>query len=179
MLKNKMLFVMLSLMLMVMSTGCQEEKELSRFEKPYVVYEEPSLPYFDSQQDYNGKPTQEFIGQLVKYDGDNTYLLVDNKGKVMEDEEFARNRSREFSEEMVVADKMKNYPLFIVQEGSYYVTTVEQEVKALFDGERVVLGENLDKVLEDNKEAYESKDYESIMIYLSRKQIKVYQKPQF
>ena len=140
----------------------------------YVVNSESSLPYFESRQEYNSLPTQKFIGQLVHYDGDESYLLVDNKGKIMKDKEFERNQSREYSEELVIAEKMKNYPLYIVKHGSFYVTTPKDEIIALFNGERIVLGAKLEKVLEDNKKAYDNKDYMSIMNYFKKTQTQVY-----
>ncbi len=162
------------IMLIVVTTGCQK-KELTRFQQPYVVSQTNSLPYFDSWQEYNSKSVDEIISQLAYYNGDESYLLVDNKGNVMKDEEFARKKSRDFSEELVLVDKIKNHPLFIVQEGFYYVTTVEKEIKALFDGERkIIRQEELEKILSDNQEAYKKKDYETILTYLAKKNIMVW-----
>lgn len=174
--KTKMMIVFLLIGAVMLSTGCMEE-ELTKYEKPYVVGERSSLPYYESAQEYNPAHVEELLSQLASYDNDvdESYLLVDNEGKVMNDEEFARNRGRSFSEELAFIDKIKNYPLFIVKKDFYYVTTVEEEIKALFEGERLLFDQSqLAKIIEDNKEAYENKDYETILSYLRRNGIKVW-----
>ncbi len=54
------------------------------------------------------------------------------------------------------------------------MTSIEKEIDALFDGERQVYPEILDKIIEDNSESYENKDYESIYRYLMRNNIMVW-----
>ncbi len=161
---------------MMFNVGC-EEKERTKYQIPYVVGDTHSLPYYESFQVFNSTPVEELLSQLASYDHDKdgSYLLVDNEGNIMEDEEFARNSSRDFSEELVFIDKIKNYPLFIVKKDFYYVTTVEKEIDALFDGDRLLFTQsNLKEIISDNKEAYKQKDYETILNYLNRKNIKVW-----
>ncbi|NLB21132.1 MAG: hypothetical protein GX829_10035 [Clostridium sp.] len=93
----------------------------------------------------------------------------------MEDDEFERDPAREYSEELVFADEIKNYPLFIVKKDSCYVTTAEKEIDALLDGNRDIFNkDDLKNILKVNEEAYKDKDYESINSYLMKKEIKVW-----
>lgn len=155
-----------------------KEKALTKFQESYVVGEnDNSLPYYEGWQDYNSLATTELISQLAYYDKDkvNSYVLVDNEGNIMEDDEFERDPAREYSEELVFADEIKNYPLFIVKKDSCYVTTAEKEIDALLDGNRDIFNkDDLKNILKVNEEAYKDKDYESINSYLMKKEIKVW-----
>lgn len=173
--RNNRIVALLLGALMLISVGCQkQEEDLGPFEKSYVVGERESLPYFESWQQLNSSNPDDITRDLLQYDKDESYFLVDNEGKIMEDEEFARNKNRDFSDFHDFEEKVRRYPLFIVQEGSYYVTTAEKEFKALFKGERKVHGEDLEKILVDNKEAYKKKDYQAINDYLNKNRIKVW-----
>lgn len=172
--KKRKLISILFIMLLIIISGCQE-KELSELQKPYVVADDYSLPYYTSKQEYNSKPVNEIISQLSSYDRDESYILVDNEGNIMRDEEFVRKNNREFAEELDMAHKVKNYPLFIVHEDSFYITSVEKEIKALFSGDRILFkDEGLEKIKSDNKEAYKKKDYQVILNYLNKNNIKVW-----
>ena len=162
-------------MLLMMVAGCQEEeKDLGRFQELYVVGESNSLPYNDSWQQLNRDSKEEISMDLVKYNHDGSYLIVDNKGNKMMGDEFERDQESEYSVSNELVEKIKNEPLFIVQEELYYVTTAEKEIMAMFDKKRKVSGKDLDKILEDNKEAYKRKDYQAINDYLTKEGITVW-----
>lgn len=184
--RNKTIATFLLLIVMIIGIGCQknpasqEQNQLAKYQKSYVVSETNSLPYFESQQKFNSTPVDELLSQLALYDNDveELYILVDNEGNEIIDEEFSRDKTRDFSEEQAIVDKIKNYPLFIVKKDSFYVTTAEKEIDALFDGKRDIFNqENLEEILSDNEDAYKKKDYEAILDYLMKKEIKVWNPP--
>lgn len=74
-------------------------------------------------------------------------------------------------------ERIKDNAYLVVNKEKYRVTTIEKEINALFAGERIALRpEIMDKVIEDNKEAYENKDYSSINLYLRKNDTKIYDK---
>ena len=160
--RNKTIATFLLLIVMIIGIGCQknpasqEQNQLAKYQKSYVVSETNSLPYFESQQTFNSTSVDELLSQLALYDNDveELYILVDNEGNEIIDEEFSRDKTRDFSEEQAIVDKIKNYPLFIVKKDSFYVTTAEKEIDALFDGKRDIFNqENLEEILSDNEDA--------------------------
>lgn len=158
-----------------MVVACQD-KELGIYEKPYVVDRAPSLPYYESWQQLNPKKTDEMIRDLIRYDQDESFILVDNEGDEILDQEFARKVGRDFSEQMALANKIKEYPLFFVDEDAYYVTTAKKEVKALLNGKRELVGIDLEEFKRINEEAIEEEDYERIMRFISQKQLLIFNK---
>ena len=73
--------------------------------------------------------------------------------------------------------RIKDKAYLVVNKEKYRVTTIEKEINALFAGERIAVSpEIMDKVIEDNKEAYENKDYSSINLYLRKNDTKIYDK---
>jgi len=70
--------------------------------------------------------------------------------------------------------RIKENGYLVVNKKHYRVTTIEKEIEALFDGKRQLFPETLDKVLEDNMDAYENRDYEAINHYLRKNNIKVW-----
>lgn len=173
---KRILTILFLFILVMMNISC-EQKEINKYQIPYVVGEDSSLPYYESQQKYNGTHIEELRSQLASYDNDTEeiYLLVDNSGNIIDDENFQRNKNRTFSDELLIIDQIKNFPLFIVKKDFYYVTTVEKEIEALFKGNRLLFDqEQLDKIIKDNEDAYKKKDYDSILSYLRRNNIRVW-----
>lgn len=71
--------------------------------------------------------------------------------------------------------KIKENAYQIVDSENYRVTTLEKEMKALYQGKRILFpGNSLQKILEDNKEAYRDEDYGAINVYLIQNKITVY-----
>lgn len=132
---TKWMAVILSGSLMTMGTACQEDEieTPDRFNELYVVWESKSLPYDDSWQQLNPRSIEEIGNDVVLYNQDQSYIIVDNEGNKMTGEEYKRNEESPHSISDEFVEKIKNQPLFIVKEGRYYVTTAEKEIIALFE----------------------------------------------
>lgn len=177
--KNNKIAVLL-LFFMLLLAGCKKEE--TPYTRNFVLEGNSSIPVYESSFTYNAESPEELRSKLFaifnkdnstfKFDKD--YIIVDHNGNDLT-EELIMEEPEDFGEMQNLAMLIKENGYQIVDKNNYRVTTLEKEVKALFQGKRSLYpGERLEKVLQDNKEAYKNKDYGAINLYLIQNKIWVY-----
>ena len=167
-------------LLLLLAGGCKKEE--TPYTRNIVMEGSQSLPFYESDFSYNAKPVEEIRAKLFailnkensSFKFDNDYIIVDHKGKDLT-KELTTERPESFDEMQALVIKVKNNGYQIVEKDNYRVTTIEKEVKALYQGKRKLFpGNSLLQILEDNKEAYRDEDYGAINVYLIQNKITVY-----
>jgi len=180
-LKNKkhttLLLIMISIMVI---SGCKKEEQT--LYNRNIVVDGIVLPFYESSLTYNAEDEGQMRSKLssmlndtiANLPGTEEYIIVNHNGEDLT-QEFLVEKSPSHQEMQDMIKKVKENGYLIVRKEYYRVTTIEKEMEALFAGERIAIRpEIMDKVIKDNKEAYENKDYESINLYLRKNDIKIY-----
>jgi len=180
-LKNKkhttLLLIMISIMVI---SGCKKEEQT--LYNRNIVVDGIVLPFYESSLTYNAEDEGQMRSKLssiwndtiANLPGTEEYIIVNHNGEDLT-QEFLVEKSPSHQEMQDMIKKVKENGYLIVRKEYYRVTTIEKEMEALFAGERIAIRpEIMDKVMKDNKEAYENKDYESINLYLRKNEIKIY-----
>ena len=178
--KRKKPFIALIILFSFISiSGCQNEEETLYNRK--IVVDGQSLPFYESSLTYNSESEQMIesklhvlfntsLGALLEK-GD--YIIVNHDG-----DDLTKNFSKEdipTTEDISeITKEIKENGYLVVEKNNYRITSIEKEINALFKGEMKVWPEVLDKILEDNKDAYKNKDYEAINYYLMKNKIIVW-----
>lgn len=160
-------------------SGCKKEEET--LYNRNIVVDNTVLPFYESSWTYNAEPEEEIRTKLytilnetlANLPGSSEYIIVNHDGEDFTDE-FLVEKSPSHNEMKDLIKKIKENGYLVVNKEKYRVTTIEKEINALYDGERTVWKGTLDKILEDNRESYENKDYEAINLYLRKNNFKVY-----
>lgn len=172
-----LLVIMLSIMVI---SGCKKEEQT--LYNRNIVVDGIVLPSYESSLTYNAEDEGQMRSKLssiwndtiANLPGTEEYIIVNHNGEDLT-QEFLVEKSPSHQEMQDMIKKVKENGYLIVRKEYYRVTTIENEMKALFAGERIAIRpEIMDKVMKDNKEAYENKDYESINLYLRKNDIKIY-----
>ena len=170
----------LLLFLLLLISGCKKEE--TPYTRNIVLEGSHSLPVYESSLTYNAEPPEEIRAKLFAifnkenstFNFDKDYIIVDHNGKNLT-EELTEKEPENFSEMQELVMKIKENAYQIVDSENYRVTTLEKEMKALYQGKRRLFpGDSLRKILEDNKEAYRDEDYGAINVYLIQNKITVY-----
>ena len=179
--KNKKYATLLVIMLSIMViSGCKKEEQT--LYNRNIVVDGTVLPFYESSLTYNAEDEGQIRSKLssilndtiANLPGTEEYIIVNHNGEDLT-QEFIDEKSPSHQEMQDMIKKVKENGLLIVRKNYYRVTTIEKEMKALFAGERIAIRpEIMDKVMKENKEAYENKDYESINLYLRKNEIKIY-----
>lgn len=178
--RNKIIIVIALLILgLTAIMGCAKDEET-----PYnrnIVVELQALPFHMSSLQYNNEEASSielklhriFGTGLGKQLGQEEYIIVNHDGEDLTDE--YKDETMPTSEEIaLIAMEIKEKGYLVVNVDRYRVTTIEKEIKALFDEERRIHpAEKLEQVLEENRESFKNKDYEAINLYLLRNRINV------
>jgi predicted ABC-type ATPase len=182
-LKNKKYATLLVIMLSIMViSGCKKEEQT--LYNRNIVVDGIVLPFYESSLTYNAEDEGQMRSKLssiwndtiANLPGTEEYIIVNHNGEDLT-QEFLVEKSPSHQEMQDMIKKVKENGYLIVRKNYYRVTTIEKEMKALFAGERIAIRpEIMDKVIKDNREAYENKDYESINLYLRKNDIKNYDK---
>ena len=182
--KKKHIILLVLILSILTGAGCkQEEKTL--FNRNIVV-DGQSLPFYESSLTYNAEEVGAIATKLSAVIGSNipvslpgnTYIIVNHDGDNLT-EDFITEETPSYGEILDLAQNIKENGYLVVDKDSFRVTTIEKEIKALFDGERRVWPDNLDKILEDNRVSYENKDYQAINLYLLKNNIIVWKQMVF
>lgn len=176
--KQSVIFILLIISIIIVS-GCKDEEQT--LYNRNIVVDGSSIPFYESSFTYNNEETGRILTKLnTIYNSklntnvfNEEFIIVNHEGKDLTDE-FIHEEKPSYSEISETAKEIKDSGYLIVSKDYYYVTTLEKEIDALFDGERQVYPEILDKILEDNRSSYKDKDYESIYSYLMRNNIMVW-----
>ena len=183
--RNKIIIAAALLILgAAVSIGCKSEEET-----PYtqnIVVDGQALPFHMSSFHFNNEEAadielklhQIFGTSLGKQLRQEAYIIVNHDGDDLT-EDFI-GESMPSSEDIAeIARKIKENGYLVVNPERYRVTTIEKEIKALFNNDRRIHPkEKLKEVLEANRESFEEKDYESINLYLLRNRIIVFSTPE-
>ena len=170
----------LLLFLLLLISGCKKEE--TPYTRNIVLEGSHSLPVYESSFTYNSEPPEELRAKLFAifnkenstFNFDKDYIIVDHNGKDLT-EELTEKEPENFTEMQELVMKIKENAYQIVDSENYRVTTLEKEMKALYQGKRRLFpGNSLRKILEDNKEAYRDEDYGAINVYLIQNKITVY-----
>ena len=168
---------MLLIITIVSSSGCKDH-ERSLYTRNIVV-DGLVLPLNESSLTYNAESFEQIRSELYSIlsanisKGSFDYIIVNHEGEDFT-ESFLVEKLPSPNEMEKMIRKIKESGYLVVSKKHYRVTTMEKEIDALFDGKRKVSPETLDKVLEDNMDAYESRDFEAINQYLRKNNIKVW-----
>ena len=178
--KHKKSFILILMIISIISvSGCKQAEE-TIYNRSFVT-DGSSIPFHVSSFTYNNEETGRILTKLnTIYNSklntsvfNEEFIIVNHDGKDLTDE-FVHEEKPSYSEISETAKEIKDSGYLIVSKDYYYVTSIEKEIDALFDGERQVYPEILDKIIEDNSESYENKDYEAIYRYLMRNNIMVW-----
>lgn len=162
------------------SIGCKSE-EVTPYTQNIVV-DGQVLPFHMSSFQFNNEEAadielklhQIFGTSLGKQLRQEAYIIVNHDGDDLT-EDFRDERMPSAEDIAEIAQKIKENGYLVVNPERYRVTTIEKEIKALFNNERRIHPkEKLKEVLEANREAFEEKDYEAINLYLLRNRIIVF-----
>ncbi|WP_312649696.1 hypothetical protein [Proteiniclasticum sp.] len=162
------------------SIGCKSE-EVTPYTQNIVV-DGQALPFHMSSFEYNNeedadielKLHQIFGTSLGKQMREGNYIIVNHDGDDLT-EEFIGEQMPSSEDIAKITREIKESGYLVVNPERYRVTTIEKEIKALFNNERRIHPqEKLKEVLEANRESFEEKDYESINLYLLRNRIIVF-----
>lgn len=182
--KKKHMILLVLMISILVASGCkQEEKTLYNRD---IVVDGQSLPFYESSLTYNAEEARAIATKLSAIFGsnipvslpENTYIIVNHDGDNLT-EDFRTEETPSYGEILDLAQNIKEKGYLVVDKDSYRVTTIEKEIKALFDGERRVWPDSLDKILEDNRVSYENKDYQAINLYLLKNRIIVWKQTVF
>jgi len=182
---KKHIFLILIIISIIGISGCKKEEQT--LYNRNIVVDGIVLPFYESSLTYNAEPDDQIKSKLYSIlnetlsnlPGSIEYVIVNHDGKDLT-EEFLVNKSPSHKEMQDMIKRIKDNAYLVVNKEKYRVTTIEKEINALFAGERIALRpEIMDKVIEDNKEAYENKDYSSINLYLRKNDTKIYDKLDF
>lgn len=178
---SKLLSLILLLTIMIsVSVGCTKEEET-----PYtqnIVVELQALPFHMSALQYNNetegsitlKLHQIFGTSLGSHLSQEEYIIVNHNGEDLTDE-FMGETVPSSDEIPEIAMEIKEKGFLVVKKDRYRVTSIEKEIRALFNHERRIHpAAKLQEVLNDNRESYKNKDYEAINLYLIRNHMMVF-----
>lgn len=178
--------IMLLLLLVSFTTvvGCSQEED-TLYNRDIVI-DGASFPFYESSLTYNAENQQSIANKLyvifaegpVPPQLQTEYVILNHDGENLTDT-FTQVESPSYGDLLDMAKQIKENGYLVVDKKYYRISTLEKEIKALFDGERLVWPEKLDKILEDNKEAYRNKDYETIHLYLMKNRIMVWKQMAF
>ncbi|WP_312460517.1 hypothetical protein [Proteiniclasticum sp.] len=176
--KSLMVFLILLMTSSVVTllTGCQEK----------TIYQEKiavdlvSLPFYESTLKYNAEPSMEMQSKLYDYffndKEEKEYIIVTNDGKEI-GEKIIDVLPESGSDLYPIVEKIKESGYKVLYRDYYYVTTVEDEIIATFNGERELYPNNkYSKFIEDNTGAYKNKDYSTINDYIIKNNIMIFSK---
>ena len=182
--KKKHMILLVLLISILAASGCkQEEKTLYNRN---IVVDGQSLPFYESSLTYNAEEAGAIATKLSivfgtglphSLSGDE-YIIVNHDGDNLT-EDFRTEETPSYGEILDLAQNIKEKGYLVVNKDSYRVTTIEKEIKALFDGERRVWPDSLDKILEDNRSSYENQDYQAINLYLLKNRVIVWKQMVF
>lgn len=181
---KKHIILLVVILSILASSGCKQEEET--LYNRNIVVDGQSLPFYESSLTYNAEEAKAIATKLSivfetglpnSLSGDE-YIIVNHDGDNLT-EDFLTEETPSYGEILDLAQNIKENGYLVVDKDSYRVTTIEKEVKALFDGERRVWPEKLDKILEDNRVSYENKDYQAINLYLLKNRIIVWKQMVF
>lgn len=179
--KQSIILILMIISIIIVS-GCKNAEQT--FYNRNIVVDGTVLPIYESSLTYNAEPDEQIRSKLysvinetlANLPGSIEYVIVTHDGKDLTDE-FLIEKSPSHNEMQDMIKRIKDNAYLVVSKENYRVSTIEKEIKALFAGERAAIQpEVLEKVIKDNKEAYENKDYASINQYLSKNNIKIYEK---
>jgi predicted ABC-type ATPase len=179
---KKHIFLILIIISIIGISGCKKEEQT--LYNRNIVVDGTVLPFYESSLTYNAEYEEQIRSKLssilndtiANLPGTDEYIIVNHNGEDLT-QEFLVEKSLSHQEMQEMIKKVKENGYLIVRKDYYRVTTIEKEINALFAGERIAFSfEIMDKVIKDNKEAYENKDYESINLYLRKNDIKIYDK---
>lgn len=178
--KKRQIIVLILLVISIIGiSGCKKEEET--IYNRNIVVDNTVLPFYESSWTYNAEPEEQIRTKLytilnetlANLPGSSEYIIVNHDGEDLTDE-FLVEKSPSHNEMKDMIKKIKENGYLVVNKEKYRVTTIEKEINALYDGERTVWQGTLDKILDDNRESYENKDYEAINLYLRKNNFKVY-----
>lgn len=181
--KNKPSIILILLIISIISvSGCKNEEQT--FYNRNIVVDGTVLPIYESSLTYNAEYEEQIRSKLysilnetiANLPGSSDYIIVNHDGEDLTDE-FLSDKSPSHNEMQDMIKRIKDNAYLVVSKENYRVTTIEKEINALFAGERIAFSsEIMEKVIKDNKEAYENKDYASINQYLRKNNIKIYER---
>lgn len=181
-LKIRQIIVLILLVISIIGiSGCKKDEET--IYNRNIVVDNTVLPFYESSWTYNAEPEEQIRTKLstilnetlANLPGSSEYIIVNHDGEDLTDE-FLIEKSPSHNEMKDMIKEIKENGYLVVNKEKYRVTTIEKEINALYDGERTVWQGTLEKILEDNRESYENKDYEAINLYLRKNNLKVYDK---
>ncbi len=176
--KYKKYIILMLIIITIMSISGCKDNEQSLYTRNIVV-DGTVLPFYESSLTYNAESEEQIRSELYSILNANIskrsfdYIIVNHDGEDFT-EAFLVEKLPSHNEMQKMIKKIKESGYLVVNKKRYRVTTIEKEIEALFDGKRKVFPEMLDKVLEDNMDAYESRDFEAINQYLRKNNIKVW-----
>jgi len=177
---NKHFILMLMIITILSVSGCKEDDQTLYSRN--IVVDGTVLPFYESSLTYNAESEEQIRSELYsilnahisKFPGQSSdYIIVNHDGENLT-EDFLVDQLPSHMEIQDMIKRIKEDGYLVVNKKHYRVTTIEKEIEALFDGKRQLFPETLDKVLEDNMDAYENRDYEAINHYLRKNNIKVW-----
>lgn len=177
---KKHIILMLIIITILSVSGCKNDEETLYTRN--IVVDGTVLPFYESSWTYNAEPEEQIRSELYSILNANIstlpgsssdFIIVNHDGENIT-EEFLVEKLPSHQEMQDMVKRIKENGYLMVSKKHSRVTTIQKEIDALFEGKRKVFPETLDKVLEDNMDAYESRDYEAINSYLRKNNIKVY-----
>jgi len=180
-LKLKKHFILILIIITISSVSACKDDDQALYSRNIVV-DGTVLPFYESSLTYNAESEEQIRSQLYsilnahisKFPGNSSdYIIVNHDGENLT-EDFLVDQLPSHMEMQDMIKRIKEDGYLVVNKKHFRVTTIEKEIEALFDGKRQVFPETLDKIIEDNMDAYESKDYEAINQYLRKNNIKVW-----
>ena len=180
-LKYKKNIILMFIIISIMSiSGCKADEQT--LYRRNIVVDGAVLPFYESSLTYNGESDEQIRSQLYSIltanisslPGSSSYYIIVNHDGENLTEEFLVDKSPSHEKMQDMIKKVKENGYLVVSKKHYRVTTIEKEIEALFDGKREVFPGTMDKVLEDNMDAFKNRDYDAINSYLIKNNIKVY-----
>ncbi len=176
--KHKKHFILMLMIISILSvSGCKEDDQTLYSRN--IVVDGTVLPFYESSLTYNAESEEQIRSELYSILNSNIskrsfdYIIVNHDGEDLT-EEFLVEKVPSHNEMQKMIKRIKENGYLVVNKKHYRVTTIEKEIEALFDGKRQLFPETLDKVMEDNMDAYENREYEAINHYLRKNNIKVW-----
>lgn len=179
--KHKKHFILALIIINILSvSGCKDDNRTLYSRN--IVVDGTVLPFYESSLTYNTDSEEQLRSELYSIlnahiskslGRSSDYIIVNHDGENLT-EGFLVDQLPSHTKMQDMIKRIKENGYLVVSKKHYRVTTIEKEIEALFDGKHKVFPETLDKVLEDNMDAYESRDYEAINHYLRKNNIKVW-----